>query len=64
MKRLFCVLSLFCVVAVLSAQLQERMIKVNVVPNRVGWKYEPGQRVKFSIEVTKNRFFGECHGVV
>lgn len=42
-------------VAVLSAQLQERMIKVNVVPNRVGWKYEPGQRVKFSIEVTKNR---------
>lgn len=42
-------------VAVLSAQLQERMIKVNVVPDRVGWKYEPGQRVKFSIEVTKNR---------
>lgn len=42
-------------VAVLSAQLQERMIKVNVVPNRVGWKYEPGQRVKFRIEVTKNR---------
>lgn len=42
-------------VAVLSAQLQERMIKVNVVPDHVGWKYEPGQRVKFSIEVTKNR---------
>ena len=42
-------------VAVLSAQLQERIIKVNVVPDHVGWIYEPGQRVKFSIEVTKNR---------
>lgn len=42
-------------VAVLSAQLQERMVKVDVVPDRVGWKYEPGQQVKFDIKVTKNR---------
>ena len=36
MKRLFCVLSFSCMVAVLSAQLQERMVKVDVVPDRVG----------------------------
>lgn len=41
--------------AALSAQLQERMVKVNVVPDHVDWKYELGEKVKFNVVVTKNR---------
>lgn len=55
MKRLFNLVVFFCMVAALSAQMQERMIKVNVVPDHADWRYEPGDRVKFSVSVLKNR---------
>ena len=31
------------------------MVKVNVVPDHVDWKYELGEKVKFNVVVTKNR---------
>ena len=55
MKRLFFIFISFCMAAALSAQLQERMVKVNVVPDHVDWKYELGEKVKFNVVVTKNR---------
>ena len=59
MKRLFFIFISFCMAAALSAQLQERMVKVNVVPDHVDWKYELGEKVKFNVVVTKN-----CHSHV
>lgn len=38
-----------------NAQLRERIVKLNVVPDHEDWKYEPGENVEFEVSVTKNR---------
>ncbi|MCD7900394.1 MAG: acetylxylan esterase [Bacteroides sp.] len=38
----------------LMAQPAQRMIKVRVVPNHNDWKYNPGEKVKFDVQVTRN----------
>lgn len=46
---------LLCIATIACAQLQERMIKVNVVPNHSDWTYKTGENATFNITVTKNR---------
>lgn len=48
---LFLLLNSFLV----SAQLQERILKINVVPNHDDWNYKVGETVEFDVAVTKNR---------
>jgi len=42
----------FCSMAV--AQPSEKLIRVNIAPQRANWVYKPGETVKFDVSVTKN----------
>ncbi len=56
MKRVtIIILCMYCGLMTASAQLQERIVKVNVVPEHTDWKYNCGEKVKFNVTVTKNR---------
>jgi cephalosporin-C deacetylase len=46
---------LFCIYLTLSnAQPAERLIKVHVSPDHVDWTYKPGEKVVYTVSVTKN----------
>ena len=49
---LFVGLLAICSMAI--AQPNERLIKVNVAPQRADWTYKPGETVKFDVSITKN----------
>lgn len=40
--------------SVLIAQPAERLIKVHVIPDHVDWTYKPGEKVNYTISVTRN----------
>jgi cephalosporin-C deacetylase-like acetyl esterase len=45
---------LFLGAMTVTAQLSEKIIKVNIAPQHDDWVYKPGEQVKFDVLVTKN----------
>ena len=53
MKYLYSYLFVFLISALYS-QPVERLIKVHVVPDHVDWTYKPGEKVNYTVSITRN----------
>lgn len=53
MKYLYAYLFVFLISALYS-QPVERLIKVHVVPDHVDWTYKPGEKVNYTVSITRN----------
>lgn len=53
MKYLYAYLFV-CVISALYSQPVERLIKVHVVPDHVDWTYKPGEKVNYTVSITRN----------
>ncbi|MEP7320690.1 MAG: acetylxylan esterase [Saprospiraceae bacterium] len=54
MKKLLFIVSVCLFLVRLNAQPVERLIKVHVSPDHTDWTYKPGEKVNYTVSVTRN----------